>query len=184
MRIQARACALAAVLALAASTLPGCLIGEFEEETITLSGDGQSGNYTLVMRNIQSDAREAEGQQKDFDTLLGLWRGDRHLLDRVQSGLYVKHRHISLDGGVLVGRETGLFCDLANVDLHLARDGTVRRGVPRGMTVVSTNGKVVQLGDSVCVAWPEKTREFRMVSRVDSFRPAGDLVGRFRALSP
>jgi hypothetical protein len=166
-----------------AGALCGCLASEIQEEHFTIAPDESAGNYSVVMRNIKSDASAPAQQDADFRRLLELWRGDRYLLDRVRGGVYVRERHVALEGGVLVGREEGLFSDLACVDLVLEDDGRVLRALAGGLQVVATNGRVVQAGDSLEVWWPAETKEFRLTTREASFTPSDNLASRFRAWS-
>jgi hypothetical protein len=162
-------------------SLAGCLVIESEEETFTLREDGQRGQYTILLRNIQSDGATPHHQQEDFNTLVSLLTGDDYLLDRLRGGVYVKSRAATVERGVLVARETGLFSDPSNMGLTVMRDSTLRRSVNRQMTVTATTGRVIQDGDSVYVQWPKRTREFKVQLREKEFQPAANLVERFEA---
>jgi hypothetical protein len=182
---MSRPCLKTSVAALASSLLAlcltGCLVSETEEERATLGDDGVRGDYTLVMRNIQSDGATPHHQDQDFQLLLDVWQSDSYLLDRVRQGVYVRRRALTVEDGVLVGREDGLFSNPSNIALFVAPDSSIRRPIPRSNRVTSTNGKVVDMGDTIYVLWPPRTREFTVKMQPLKFQHTSNLVARFKA---
>jgi hypothetical protein len=161
--------------------LTGCLTAETQEWSVTLHPDGHRGAYSVTLRNLQADGPTPHHQQQDFDTLVGLLTSDDYLLDRLRDGVYVKSRGVRIEAGILVAKETGLFSDPANVGVVVARDSTLRRSVESGMTVLATNGRVIQAGDSLYVRWPMRTQQMSLKLRQREFQPTASLVAKYRA---
>ena len=157
--------------------LGGCLTTESSEVRVTLNEDG-SGAYTVVWRNLQSDATSPDEQASDFDDLMNAWQSDEYLLEGMDEGRYIKRREVAIEHGVLVGREEGIFAELDDV-----LDLDFRRG-PRGVfrlamsdSLIRTNGTFV--ADSSWIEWPVDARVLEFEARVMGFEPHGDFVARF-----
>ena len=176
LRFSARSlCLLMALVAV------GCLCTETTEYTVKMNEDGKSGTLITVMRNIQSSDTDPAKQDKDFEQAIQSWKGDEYLLQRMKEGLYVKDRHLSVEGNVLVWREVAIFSDIADVFKHEVENDTLRFIVKDDQKITSTNGAIHPSKDSTVVVWAlPKTREITLTIKENDFAPKSDFVGKFK----
>ena len=160
----------------------GCLCTETTEYTVKMNEDGKSGTLITVMRNIQSSDDDPAKQDKDFEQAIESWKGDDYLLQRMKEGLYVKDRHLSVEGSVLVWKEEAIFSDIADVFKHEVENDTLRFIVKDDQKITSTNGTIRPSKDSTVVIWAmPKTREIILTIKENDFTPKSDFVAKFKA---
>ena len=146
-----------------------------------MNEDGKSGTMVVVRRNVQSDAEDPQQQERDFDELMSNWRGDKHLLDQMEKGLYIKERKLSLEKGTLVWRETSLFSDVSKLFPGFDVNDSLR--IPLKDTtgsVIATNGILVVRKDSSGVVWPPHTKVFELARTSREFKPKSNFAEWFR----
>lgn len=171
---------LAALLIAAAIGLTGCLISEREMYHLILNDDGKSGMLIFTKYNIQSDANDTAGQDKDFQDMINNWKSDQYLLDQVNHGAYVKERDMRIEHGRIVWTERSIFSDVTKLFPDFTPGDTVRFGYdPDDMDITETNGKLVQVSDSMMVVWPPDTRDFKLTTTTKNFTPKSNLEERF-----
>ncbi len=180
MRILLHPRRMAAVATIVLLFLSGCLISERDEYVVRLNADGRSGTITVAKWNVQSDQPDAVHQQADFDELIRDWQGDEYLLEKTGQGVYVKDRHLEVENGVLVWRETSLFADFRRLFEDAISGDSVRIVVSADETVIGTNGDVVQTRDSTMISWPPNTREFTLTLQKRNFAATSDFAAKFR----
>ena len=170
------------VMFVLALLLTGCLVSEREAYHMTLNTDGKSGMLVFTKYNIQSNASDSAGQDKDFQELIHNWKSDQYLLEQADHGAYVKERDVHLDNGKVVWREQSIFSDVSRIFPEIHPADTVRFSFDSKETDVSeTNGSVSQKGDSTIVAWPPNTREFTLITAAKGFSTTSNLEQRFAA---
>ena len=177
-------CSIGLILCLATTFLAGCLINEETEYILTLNEDGHSGTLSVVQRHVESDAQEADAQRKDFDELIANWKGDRHLLDQMEKGLYVKNRSLRNEKGILVWRETCIFSDIDKLLPRYSSDDTLRFPLhnTKGLEIHS-NGKLVAMQDSAVILWPPHTTRFELKTKTLEFTSGSGFATRFSAMT-
>ncbi len=164
------------------SLFGGCLIYQTIEYRLTLNSDGKSVTLSIRYTNIESSSTDTAKQREDFNELIGNWRGDKYLLERMDDGVYLKKRALSMVHGVLVWNETGIFSDVARMKDGVKYDDTTRITVGKDQTVLSTNGTVLLTKDSTVVSWPPHTREFHIRIQQRDFQPTSHFAERFKSL--
>jgi len=175
------------VLALAAGTcllLSGCLTVEKTSLDIHLDSD-KSGSYQAEFYNIQTDATRAQEQENDFQDLIKATRGNDYLLDGVEQGRYIRSRQVKVEGGVVVGREEGLFRVSKSGEfppLVRDKDGGFHVKLEKNEKLASTNGGWV--ADSGFVRWPPGSRRLLLSTRHTDFKPTRDFAARLQRATP
>jgi len=166
------------VLMAAALVSGGCLTVERRSLEVRLESD-QVGSYRVEFYNIQSAAETAGGQQADFEQLLAMAGGDEYLLQAAEGGRYVRTRELTVERGVVVGRESGLFrfTDRAEFPpLQRRADGGIRLPLDPDDEYVGSDG--VWLPESSEVRWPAGTREMKLTLLQRDFKPAAGFAAR------
>ena len=168
------------LLLLLVFTCGGCLINERDEYVLKINPDGKTGTLTFVKYNLQSDASDTADQAKDFNDLMNNWKSDQHLIDQMKEGAYVKERDVRLEDGKVVWREVSLLADVGNILPHYSEGDTTRfKCDPENGEVVGTNGTVIDMKDSIIVAWPPHTKEFVLRTKVKDFNPKSKFEEKF-----
>ncbi len=160
----------------------GCLVYQTIDYRITLNPDGKSGTIAVEYTNVESSATDSAGQREDFEELMSNWKSDAYLLGRMDDGIYVKGRSLTLSKGVLVWKENGVFADIRKLKEGITYNDTTRVTIPKDQTVLSTNGAVDIGRDSTVVSWPPRTREFRVRIQQRNFEHTSHFAQRFAAL--
>jgi hypothetical protein len=160
----------------------GCLVYETVEYRVSLNPDGKSGTISINYSNIESSADEASKQNEDFQELLDKWKGDKYLLERLNEGVYIKQRNLTLSHGVLVWREVGIFSDIQKMKDGISYEDTTRITMGKDETVLSTNGVLVISKDSTVVMWLPHTSDFHITIQNQDFKPTSHFAGKFRSL--
>jgi hypothetical protein len=168
------------IMLLLAFALSGCLINERDEYVLKINPDGKTGTLTFIKYNIQSDASDTADQAKDFNDLISNWKSDQYLIDQMEQGAYVKERDVHLEDGKVVRREVSLLADVGNVLPHYREEDTTRfKCNPENGEIVSTNGTVIDMKDSLIVVWPPHTKEFVLRTKVKDFNPKSKFEEKF-----
>jgi len=162
--------------------LNGCLIYETVEYHVILNSDGKSGTIFIKYSNIESTSDEPGKQNEDFDELLGKWRDDNYLLERMNEGVYVKKRDLTLSHSVLVWQEVGIFSDVQKMKDGLSYEDTTRISLGKDETILSTNGVAIISKDSTVVIWPPHTHDFHIKIQQRDFNPTSHFADKFRQL--
>jgi hypothetical protein len=162
--------------------LSGCLVYETVEYRVNLNPDGKSGTIYIKFGNIESSEAEPTKQNEDFEELLSKWKDDKYLLERMNDGVYIKKRELTLDHGVLVWQEVGVFSDVQKMKDGISFDDTTHITLAKDETVLSTNGTVLLSKDSTVVVWPPHTRDLRIKIQQRDFKPTSHFVNKFRDL--
>lgn len=150
----------------------GCLVSEVTEFKITLNSDGRSGTFTSVMRNVESDSPDSATQRKDFQNLIDKWKSDQYLFDQMEKGLYLRERKLSSQNGKLVWRETSIFQDISRIIPEYHANEPLK--FPLSDTsnqIITTNGKLMMVNDSLYIIWPPHTKRFEMKTTQKLFTP-------------
>jgi hypothetical protein len=163
-------------------TFSGCLIYQTVAYTVNLNPDGKSGTIVIEYRNIESSATEPQKQDADFSELLQYWRGDKYLLDRMDDGVYVKKRNLTLEGGILVWREKGIFSNVEKVNEGFSYEDSTRVTIGKDETVLATNGTAIVTKDSTQIVWPPHTRSFNVKLQQRDFSPTSHFAEQFRKI--
>ena len=159
----------------------GCLMCETTEYRITMNKDGKSGMIVTIMRNVQSGESEQAKQQKDFDQAIQSWKGDEYLLQRMDEGLYVKDRELTIEENVLVWKEKAIFSDLADIFKREITNDTLRFVFRGDQKIVATNGVVQSVKDSTVVFWAlPAAKEIILKTKENNFTPSSDFVAEFK----
>jgi hypothetical protein len=168
------------LLLLFACSLCGCLIDERDEYMLKISPDGKTGTLSVIKYNLQSDASDTADQAKDFHDLINNWESDQYLIDQMNAGAYVKERDLSLEDGKIVWREVSLLADVGNILPRYNEADTTRfKCDPENGEIVSTNGTVIDMKDSMIVIWPPHTKEFILHTKVKDFKPKSKFEQKF-----
>jgi hypothetical protein len=162
--------------------LNGCLVYDTVEYRVNVNPDGKSGTIYIKYGNIESSAAEPSKQNEDFEELLSKWKDDKYLLERMNDGVYIKKRELTLAHGVLVWQEFGIFSDVQKMKDGISYDDTTHITLGRDETVVSTNGTVLIGKDSTVVVWPPHTRELHIKIQQQDFKPTSHFANKFRDL--
>jgi hypothetical protein len=160
----------------------GCLVYETVEYHVTLNPDGKSGTIQIKYTNIESSDEDSAKQNEDFEELLTKWKGDKYLLERMNEGVYLKKRDLTLNHGVLDWQETGIFSDVQKMKDGLSYEDSTHITMGKDETILSTNGVVVMSKDSTVVVWPPHTRDFQIKIQQMNFKPSSHFVIKFREL--
>lgn len=160
----------------------GCLVYETVEYRVNVNPDGKSGTISINYSNIESSADEASKQNEDFQELLDKWKGDEYLLERLNEGVYIKQRNLTLSNGVLVWREVGIFSDVQKMKDGISYEDTTRITMGKDETVLSTNGIVLISKDSTVIMWLPKTRDYRVKIQNQDFNPTSHFADKFRLI--
>jgi len=159
----------------------GCLMCETTEYRITMNEDGKSGTLVTLMRNVQSGESDQTKQQKDFDQAIQSWKGDDYLLQRLNEGMYVKDRSLTIENNVLVWKEKAIFSDLGGIFKHEFKNDTLRFVVKGDQKIISTNGVIQAARDSTVVFWVlAPSKEFFLMTKENNFTPPSDFAAMFR----
>jgi hypothetical protein len=157
----------------------GCLVYQTIDYRITLNKDGKSGSISIEYTNVESSAADSAHQNEDFAELIGNWKSDKYLLERMDDGVYIKERTLALRKGVLVWKESGIFSDIRKLKEGVMYDDTTRITIPKNQTVLSTNGTAIIDRDSTVVYWPPQTRDFRVKIQQRNFEPTSHFAEKF-----
>lgn len=158
----------------------GCLVYETVEYHVSLNPDGKSGTIQIKYANIESSDDDSTKQNDDFEELLTKWKGDKYLLERMNEGVYVQKRDLTLSHGVLVWQETGIFSDVQKMKDGLSYEDSTLITMGKDETILSTNGAVVITKDSTVVVWPPHTRDFQIKIQQKNFKPTSHFASKFR----
>ena len=146
-----------------------------------MNKDGTSGSIAIEYTNVESSAADSAGQREDFAELMSNWKSDAYLLERMDDGIYVKERSLTLNKGVLVWKENGIFSDTRKLREGITYDDTTRVTIPGDETVLSTNGTLEIGRDSTVVSWPPHTSEFHVRIQQRNFEHTSHFARRFLA---
>ncbi len=160
----------------------GCLVYQTIEYRLTLNSDGKGGSILIQYSNIGSSALDTAKQNEDFNELISNWKEDKYLLERMDDGVYIKQRSLTLRNGVLVWKETGIFSDVQKMKDGVKYDDTTRITVGKDQTIQSTNGTTLITKDSTFVFWPPHTRDFNIKIQQRNFEPTTRFAEKFRSL--
>ena len=160
----------------------GCLMFKTVEYHVSLNTDGKSGTIIIKYSNVQSSEAEPSKQNEDFEELLSKWKSDKYLLDRMNDGVYIKKRDLTLTHGILVWQEVGIFSDVQKMKDGISYEETTRISLAKDETVLSTNGVVLMSKDSTVVVWPPHTRDFHVKIQQKNFQPTSYFAEKFRQL--
>ncbi len=160
----------------------GCLVYETVEYHVSLNPDGKSGTIHIKYTNIESSDDDTVKQNDDFEELLSNWKGDKYLLERMNEGVYLKKRDLTLSHGILVWQETGIFSDVQKMKDGLSYEDSTHITMAKDETILSTNGVVVISKDSTVVMWPPHTVDFKIKIQQKDFKPTSDFVSKFKSL--
>jgi hypothetical protein len=160
----------------------GCLIYETVEYHVSLNADGKSGTIHIKYNNVESSESDSSKQEEDFNELLSNWKGDKYLLDRMNDGVYIKERGLTLTHGILVWQESGIFSDVQKMKDGISYEDTTHITLSKDETVLSTNGAVTMSKDSTVVVWPPHTRDFQIRVQQQDFKPTSHFANKFKNL--
>ena len=160
----------------------GCLIYQTIEYRLTLNSDGKGGSILIQSSNIGSSALDTAKQNEDFSELISNWKEDKYLMERMDDGVYIKQRSLTLKNGVLVWKESGIFSDVQKMKDGVKYDDTTRITVGKDQTVLSTNGTMLITKDSTVVFWPPHTRDLQIKIQQRNFEPTSRFADKFRSL--
>ena len=158
----------------------GCLVSERTSYRITLDADGKSGTFTTTMEHVESDSPDTVSAEKDFQTLIGNWKGKQYLFDAMEKGLYVTERSLQMKNGVLEWRERSIFPDISRFVPEFSPNEPLKFPVSdTSDQKIITNGKLTRLNDSLFIVWPPHTKDFQMKTIRKSFMPKSNFASRF-----
>jgi hypothetical protein len=155
--------------------LNGCLTYHVVEFTIDYNDDFNSGYLTVSYSDIRSSETDTLKQQKDFEELIELYKGDIFLLDQVDEGLYVKERKLYEKNGKLYGSYSGIFQKLKIDD-----GGLQTRNDERYILIdigpdmeLESNGKVYRSDYNALVVWPTDQKKLKIRKIVKDYDNVG-----------
>ncbi len=173
---------LSIVLASLSILFSGCLIYETIDYRLRLNSDGKSGSLWIEYTNIESSAVDTAKQREDFSELIDKWKGDKYLLERLDDGVYIKQRSLTLSRGILLWKESGIFSDVRKMKDGVQYEDTTRITISKDQTVLSTNGTATVTRDSTVISWPPHTRDFHLRIQQRDFNPTSHFAEKFRSL--
>jgi hypothetical protein len=98
----------------------------------------------------------------------------------MKQGAYVKERDVHFEDGKVVWKELSLLADVGNVLPHYSEGDTTRfKCDPENGKIVSTNGTVIDMKDSLIVVWPPHSKEFVLRTKVKDFDPVSKFDEKF-----
>ena len=166
---------------LIASSFTGCLISEVTQYRLTLNNDFKSGTFSIIRRNVESNASDTAAQRKDFAELVDNWKSDRYLLDQMEKGLYVKSRAVSVEQNKLVWKETAIFSDIGSLVPDFDVNDTIRFPLhdTTGL-IITTNGILSSSADGIVIKWNPHTTTFSVTTKMREFEPSSFFGQRLR----
>ncbi len=145
-------------------TAVGCLsVGSYETR-IQIQGEDEPATVTLIYRDISSAESKLEDVQKDFESLLDDWKGDRYLIEQAKEGFVIKERAVTIENGTLVAYEKGVTNDLGDMKPIRVSNGEriLLLEKDEDFELVESNGKIFKTDKNTLLVWPENVRELYM----------------------
>jgi hypothetical protein len=152
---------------------PGCLVFQKISYEIILNDD-RSGNATLYITDITSDATDSEAFSQDTVALFTqMLNGDEFIEEMKNEGRSITSRKVILNAGNLDAEVKYDFKNIAGIENISYEDGFYFLTMDPADSIISTNGEIIKSKAYKRILWDDKQKvlQFSMFStETDAYR--------------
>ena len=135
----------------------GCLTYEGSQGVIIPPKNNDAGKISIQYFNIASTDTLPNKIENDFEELIDIYSGDEFLLDQTDEGIYIKSRQLKLNGNQIDGGYSGIFKNFSEMEGFSEDDKQIMFKIDNDFEVVSTNGKIAEIGEQRYIVWKRGT---------------------------
>lgn len=153
------------LLAFAAVTLSGCLIGNKISYNVHLDGSG-GGRAEVIIHDIRSDAKTELDYEEDKSSLFEyMLKSSDFVLEMVKDGKYIESRELYVEDGKLNGKVVYTFKKLSDFENLMQEDGYYHITMAPDDEPLSSNGEIIKSEQYKRIMWSadEKNLKFEML---------------------